>query len=95
MTTVPDGFEFKEKLASLQTALLEKHPKLPVLLREVHQALKKQPENVTLLSEEDMNAIFRALETHSNTFLVDSISKTAGKASQTKNLKARINLGTL
>ena len=95
LSSPTDGFEFKEKLAALNTALLEKHPRMPSLLREIHQALKKQPENVTLFTEEDMATIFKALETHTNTFLVDSITATAKKSSATKALKQRINLGTL
>ena len=44
----------KLKLAELQEALLNAHPNMPSLLATIHSQLKKDPEQVTLLSEEEI-----------------------------------------
>lgn len=83
------GFEFREKVLALQNALLSKHPQMPILLREIHTALKKQPENVTLLDEEGIGTIFQALENQTQTFLADSVAKTAKKSTAVKAIVAK------
>jgi len=81
------GFELKEKIASLEQSLLERHPRMPTLLREIWTALKKQPENVTLLSEEDIAKIVSGLQTHTQTFLAQ---QTVGSKKSTKSIQARL-----
>lgn len=83
------GFELKEKVAQLQSMLMGQHPQMPTLLREIHLALKKQPENVTLLSEEDIHTIFQGLEKQTGTFLAESVAKNAKKPSSVAALKAK------
>lgn len=83
--TVP--FELQEKIASLQNAILEKHPTMPTLLREIHTALRKQPENVVILSEEDIGIIVRGLEVQTNTFLADTVSKSSKSTSAVGKIK--------
>ena len=82
------GFELKEKLAALQSALLSQHPTMPTLLREIHMALKKQPENVTLLSEEEVHVIVQGLEKQTGVFLAESVGKTAKKSAAVNKIKA-------
>lgn len=77
----------REKIASLQSALLERHPRMPTLLQEIHSALRAQPENVTLLAEEDICTIVSGLQQQTNTFLADTVSKSKGKAGTTTRLK--------
>jgi hypothetical protein len=85
------GFELREKVAALETALLEKHPRMPTLLREIWLALKAQPENVTLMSEEDIQKIVAGLQVQTQTFLA---AKTVGSKSSSKSIQARLaNLG--
>lgn len=83
------GFEFREKMLALQSAVLSKHPQMPTLLREVHTALKKQPENVTLLDEDGVAAIFQALERQTGVFLADSVAKDSKSTTKVKAILAK------
>jgi hypothetical protein len=50
------------KIAELQEVILNAHPRMPMLLREIHTILKADPDCVTLLSEEDIGAIVSGLK---------------------------------
>ncbi len=80
------GFELQEKVASLEQAILERHPRMPVLLREIHTALRAQPENVTLMSEEEIGVIVDGLKIQTGVEFASSITKT----SSTKSLNSKI-----
>ena len=71
---IPDGFDLRSKCLELEQHILKKHPQMPILLREIHSALKKQPENITLLSEENIAILVAGLEQHTNTYIAASIS---------------------
>lgn len=83
--TVP--FELQEKIQSLQVALLDRHPTMPTLLREIHTALRKQPENVTILSEEQIQTIVNGLQSQTNTFLAQEVGKSSKKTGAVANIK--------
>lgn len=83
--TVP--FELQEKIQSLQDAILSKHPSMPTLLREIHTTLRKQPENVIILPEESIQIIVRGLEVQTNTFLAETVSKSAKSSSKVASIK--------
>lgn len=68
MSSLP--LAFQEQLASLQSALLEKHPRMPGLLQEIHRALKLQPENVTLMSEDEIAIVVQGLQVQTQTSLI-------------------------
>jgi DNA polymerase III psi subunit len=87
--TIP--FDLQEKIASLQAALLDAHHKMPGLLHDIHKTLRAQPENVTLLSEEQIQIVVAGLEKQTNTHLVQSVSKSAKKATAVTAIK---KLGT-
>jgi activator of HSP90 ATPase len=80
MNTPTISFDLQEKITSLQTAILDKHPSMPTLLREIHVALRKQPENVVILSEEEIGTIVRGLEVQTNTFLAETVTKSSSKS---------------
>lgn len=82
------AFALKEKVASLEAALLSAHPSMGTLLRDIHQALRKQPENVTLMSEEEIATIVRGLERQTQTYLADTTTKGAKKAAVVGKIKA-------
>ena len=84
-------FELQAKVAELEEVILSKHPRLPVLLRDIHTTLRAQPENVTLLSEKEIAAIVAGLRVQTGVELAASVSKT----SATKSLKAKLAAGTL
>jgi len=67
--------QLREKVGTLQTALLEAHPTMPVLLREIHQNLKQDEEIVTLLSEEEIGIIVQGLMKQTNTVILAGIAK--------------------
>lgn len=82
-------FQLKEKLASLESAILERHPRMPTLLQEIHRALRDQPENVILLSTEEINTIVSGLMVqHSVSFAPTKTAK--AKTSSTASIKARL-----
>ena len=84
-------FELQSKVSELEEVILSKHPRLPVLLRDIHTTLRAQPENVTLLSEKEIAAIVAGLKVQTGVELATSVSK----ASATKSLKAKLAAGTL
>lgn len=88
MNTPTIPFELQEKIQSLQNALLDRHPSMPNLLREIHTALRKQPENVVILSEEDIGIIVTGLEVQTNTFLAQTVTKSAKSTSAVVKVKA-------
>lgn len=82
-------YAIKEKVEDLKQKILAKHPLMPALLQEIHTAVLKNPEQVTLLSEEEIATIVSGLEVHTNTHLmVASATKTPAKSvtSRIKNL---------
>lgn len=83
------GFILKEKVASLEAALLSKHPTMPILLAEVHRTLKAQPENMILLTETEIRAIVNGLETQTQVFLAESVGKASKSTSKIANIKAK------
>ena len=71
----------RDKILSLQSAMLEKHPRMPTLLQEIHAALKAQPENVTLLPEEEIAILVKGLQHQTGVFRAETAVK--GKKSST------------
>lgn len=56
--------QLQDKIAEIQTTLETSAPGLPSLLRTVHSQLKKDPELVTLLSDEECSVIVNGLKEH-------------------------------
>ena len=81
------GFELAEKVAALSIAILDKHPRMPVLLREIHTALLAQPENVTLMSEEEIAIIVSGLKVQTGIEFSASAISGAGKNSAIAKIK--------
>jgi len=54
--------DIKMKIAELQDMILTAHPRMPILLKDIHTLLKNDPDNVTLLSEEDIGIIVSGLK---------------------------------
>ena len=73
--------QIQMQVAELQAALLSAHPTLPTLLQQIHAALKADPENVTLLSEEEISVIIQGLSKQTQTAIATSVAtKKSGKA---------------
>jgi len=91
MTDTSAGFQLREKVATLATAILDRHPTMPTLLREIHTTLRSYPEQVTLLDEEEIGIIVSGLTIQTNTTFAAAATKpTAAKslASKIKQLGA-------
>lgn len=80
--------QLQEKVASLKTALLDKHPQMPILLREIHSTLKKYPEQVTVLSEEEVAVIVSGLMKQTGTEFAVAAQKGPGNKSAVSKIKA-------
>ena len=81
------NLEIKTKLDELQQALLTQHPSMPTLLREIHKTLKAYPEQVTLMTEEEINIIVSGLEKQTSSNLAASAMKsTKTKKESLKNV---------
>jgi len=87
MAEVTIPFALQESITALQNAILHKHPTMPTLLREIHTALRKQPENVILLSETEIATIVTGLQHQTNTFLAESVSKSSKSTSKVASVK--------
>lgn len=90
MTATTAGFELKEKCEALRNMLLEKHPRMPTLLQEIHQALRAQPENVTLLSEEEIAIVVQGLKVQTGIEFVKAASKAPSATAATKKKIAEL-----
>ena len=82
---LPAGSELFDKVSALQEALLSRHPSMPGLLREIHSVLRSQPENVTLLNEDQISVIVNGLKEQTGVVFAK-----AAMSSGTKGLKAKI-----
>ena len=80
-------FQLKEKVASLEAAILSAHPTMPHLLREIRGALRAQPENITLLSEDEICILVHGLEKQTGVFLAESVSKKKTSTSAVGKIK--------
>lgn len=81
------NLEIKTKLEELQQALLTQHPTMPTLLRDIHKTLKAQPEQVTLMTEDEIAIVIQGLEKQTNSHLAASTLKpTKAKKESLKNV---------
>lgn len=69
--------QIRSNILDLQNKLLEVHPQMPILLKTIHDQLKADPENVTLLTEEEICIIVNGLEKQTGVELSKVISKQA------------------
>ena len=83
--SAPDqAFEVREKLAQLETALLETTPNMATLLRDIHRTLKNDSDVVTILSEEECSILVRGLKKQTATTIATSAAKKAPKKAMSK-----------
>lgn len=61
------------KIAELDAAIKSDTPRMPTLLREIHQNLAQDPEIVTLLSPTDVATIISGLSKQTNTTIITQI----------------------
>jgi DNA polymerase III psi subunit len=69
------------KISELQEAILASHPQMPTLLRDIHRNLSIDPENVTLLTPQQVSVIVSGLSKQTQTIITTSIlSGSKGKS---------------
>lgn len=74
------------KIQELQAALDERLPGFPLLLRDIHNTLRQDPEVTTLLTDEEISVIVKGLETHAAVTIVDSKAKKASSRGGSKKV---------
>lgn len=67
--------DLQMKIASLQESILTVHPRMPILLKEIHTILKNDPAVVTLLSEEDISILVSGLKRQTQVEITQSTLK--------------------
>ncbi len=75
------AFQVREKLATLEAALLDDTPNIPILLRDIHSTLKQDPDVVTILTEEECAILVKGLKKQTATEIATkAVKKTSKKA---------------
>jgi hypothetical protein len=81
------NLEIKSKLDALSEALLNAHPQIPTLLRDIRNTLKSFPEQATLMTEDEINIVVRGLEKQTNSYVAAATVKpSASKKAALKNV---------
>jgi hypothetical protein len=85
-----EGEQLKQKVYELSQLILDKHPKMPTLLREIHTTIRKYPEQVTLLDDTDIGIIVSGLILQTQTvFASSAVSKTS--KTSTKSIASKLS----
>ena len=82
------AFMVREKLASLQTMLTDNLPNISTVLRDIHSTLKKDPDVVTILTDEEVAILVNGLDKQTQANLAGSVAKS-------KTPKAKLKETTL
>jgi hypothetical protein len=80
--------QLSEKVSTLSAAILSRHPTMATLLREIHTTLSSYPEQVTLLTESEIQVIVSGLSVQTNVSFAASASKPAAAKSLTAKIKS-------
>lgn len=78
------AFVIREKLAQLDEGLQAQAPGLATLLRDIHTTLKKDPDVVTLLSDEECEVLVRGLKKQTATEIATAALKGPKKKAMNK-----------
>lgn len=79
--TNPQVYQIRDKLAFLESKLKEATPHISDLLREIHITLKKDPELVTILTEEECCILVAGLKKQTGAEIATSALKSGLKKS--------------
>lgn len=89
---VPIGFQLKAKVTELEETLTSRHPRMPQLLQEIWKALREQPENVTLMTEEEIRTVVNGLKVQTGVeFAANAVKGTAAKTATAKIKQLGLN----
>lgn len=80
------SYALQEKLIALDTALDAASPTMKGLLQDIHNNIKQDPEQVTLLSEEDISILVRGLKKQTATEITTTALKSKSSTKALKNV---------
>ena len=83
-TDTSQAFQIREKLAQLEEKLVANVPGIAGLLRDIHRALKNDPDVVTILSEDECATLVNGLKKQTKTEIATKVLKTGGKKAMNK-----------
>lgn len=69
------GFAVKEKIQELDAVIKAAHPRMPLLLREIHTILAKDATVVSLLTEEEISVLVSGLEKQTKVEITTALVK--------------------
>ena len=78
------SYEIKEKLARLEEMLVNQNEGIATVLRDIHTQVKKDPELVTILSEEEVSILVRGLKKQTATEIAVATVKKSPKKAMSK-----------
>lgn len=87
------NLEIATKLQELESMLLSQHPGMPTLLRDIHKTLKAQPDQVTLMTEEEIQIVVRGLEKQTNSYLAEATVKSTKAKKESLKTVTNSDLG--
>jgi len=85
--------QLQEKIASLDAALKEQNPRMPVLLQEIHRTLKNDPAIVTVMTPEEISIIVSGLKVHTATQIVTTTKSPSAASKKALSKVSTSDLG--
>ena len=76
----------QQDILLLEQSVKERLPNMPILLKKIWEALRKDPDNATLASEEEIAIVFSGLERQTNTYIAQTVTKSKSTGAKLKNL---------
>ena len=67
--------EIKLKIDELQELIHSAHPRMPVLLQDIHKLLRADPENVTIMTDEQIAVVIQGLQKQTGAQITTSLHK--------------------
>lgn len=80
--------QLQSKVLEVQEALLAAHPKLPILLAEIHKTLKADPATVTLLTEDEIGILVSGLEAQTKVQIMATMTSASKSGKALKKISA-------
>jgi len=77
-TITPEAI--KMQIESLREQIHAAHPRMPVLLQDIHKILKADPDNITLLDDESVGVIVAGLKLQTKTEITAAVIKSPKKS---------------
>ena len=80
-TATPE--QIKMNIAELDNLIKTAHPRMPLLLKDIHKVLMADPDTVTVMTEDEVSIIVAGLKKQTATEIATTLTK--GKKATLKN----------